>query len=133
MALTEKEKENTAYHEAGHALLNVVLPHTDPLHKVTIIPRGPALGVTMFLPEQDKFSERKNELLDRLIVTMGGRVAEEVVFGDVTNGAVGDIRQATHLTRAMVCHYGMSEKLGMVSYGENEEPTFLGPRHGPFA
>ena len=126
MALSMKEKENTAYHEAGHALLNVVLTHTDPLHKVTIIPRGPALGVTMFLPEQDKFSERKNEMLDRLIVTMGGRVAEEAVFGDVTNGAYGDIRQATHLTRAMICQYGMSEKLGMVHYGDGDEPTFLG-------
>ena len=126
LALSEKEKENTAYHEAGHALLNVVLPYTDPLHKVTIIPRGPALGATMYLPEQDKFSERKLEMLDRLTVIMGGRVAEELVFGDVTNGASGDIRMATHLTRSMICHYGMSEKLGMVNYGENDEPTFLG-------
>ena len=126
MALTEKEKENTAYHEAGHALLNVVLPHTDPLHKVTIIPRGPALGVTMSLPEQDRVSERKNEMLDLLVVIMGGRVAEELAFGDVTSGAYGDIRQATRLTRAMICHYGMSEKLGMVDYGGHDEPTFLG-------
>ncbi len=126
LALSEKEKENTAYHEAGHALLNVVLPYTDPLHKVTIIPRGPSLGSTMYLPEQDKFSQRKLELLDRLVVIMGGRVAEEMVFGDVTSGASGDIRMATHLTRSMICHYGMSDKLGMVNYGENDEPTFLG-------
>ena len=78
------EKENTAYHEAGHAILNVLLEHTDPLHKVTIIPRGPALGVTMFLPEEDKYTQRKFEMLDHLVVAMGGRVAEEIVFGDVT-------------------------------------------------
>ena len=126
LALTEKEKENTAYHEAGHALLNVVLPYTDPLHKVTIIPRGPTLGMAMFLPEQDKFNERKLEMLDRLVVTMGGRVAEELVFGDVTSGASGDIRQATHTTRNMICHYGMSDTLGMVHYGENEDHGFMG-------
>jgi cell division protease FtsH len=125
LALTEKEKENTAYHEAGHAILNELLEHTDPLHKVTIIPRGPALGVTMFLPEQDKFSLRKNELLDDLVVAMGGRVAEEIVYGDVTNGAVGDIRQATRIARHMVCEWGMSEKLGMVEYGAGDEPIFL--------
>jgi cell division protease FtsH len=125
LALSEKEKENTAYHEAGHAILNELLEHTDPLHKVTIIPRGPALGVTMFLPEQDKFSLRKNELLDMLVVAMGGRVAEEIVFGDVTNGAVGDIRQATRIARHMVCEWGMSEKLGMVEYGSSDEPVFL--------
>lgn len=125
LALTEKEKENTAYHEAGHAILNELLEHTDPLHKVTIIPRGPALGVTMFLPEQDKFSLRKNELLDDLVVAMGGRVAEEIAFGDVTNGAVGDIRQATRIAKHMVCEWGMSDKLGMVEYGTSDEPVFL--------
>ena len=126
MALSMKEKENTAYHEAGHALLNVVLTHTDPLHKVTIIPRGPALGVTMYLPEQDKISHRKLELLDQLVVIMGGRVAEELVFGDVTIGAYSDIKQATNLTRSMICYYGMSDTLGMVHYGENEGATFMG-------
>ncbi len=125
LALSDKEKENTAYHEAGHAILNELLEHTDPLHKVTIIPRGPALGVTMFLPEVDKFSLRKNELLDDLVVAMGGRVAEEIAFGDVTNGAVGDIRQATRIARHMVCEWGMSEKLGMVDYGSGDEPVFL--------
>ncbi len=126
LALSEKEKENTAYHEAGHALLTVLLPHTDPLHKVTIIPRGPALGVTMYLPTEDKYNARKNELLDRLVVIMGGRVAEELIFGDVTTGASNDIRQATNTARRMVCEWGMSDKLGMVGYGEHEDYVFLG-------
>ncbi len=126
MALTEKEKENTAYHEAGHAILNEVLEHTDPLHKVTIIPRGPTLGVTMMLPEEDKFTHRKSELIDNLIVTMGGRVAEEIQFGDVTSGASGDIRMASRIARSMICSWGMSTKLGMIEYGENESNAFMG-------
>ena len=126
LAQSNKEKENTAYHEAGHALLNVLLPHTDPLHKVTIIPRGPALGVTMSLPTEDKYTARKNELLARLIVIMGGRVAEEIIFGDVTSGASGDIKQATGLARKMVCEWGMSQDLGMVGYTDNEDYVFLG-------
>jgi cell division protease FtsH len=125
LALSEKEKETTAYHEAGHAILLQVLEHTEPLHKVTIIPRGPSLGSTMWLPEEDKYTQRRNELLDELVVTMGGRVAEEMVFGDVTSGAAGDIRQATHIARKMVCEWGMSEALGMVEYGENHEHVFL--------
>jgi cell division protease FtsH len=124
LAISEKEKENTAYHEAGHAILLHVLEHTEPLHKVTIIPRGPSLGSTMWLPLEDKYTRRKNELLDDLVVTMGGRVAEEIVFGDVTNGAVGDIRHATAIARKMVCEWGMSD-LGMVEYGENQEHVFL--------
>ena len=126
LAISEKEKENTAYHEAGHALLNLLLEHTDPLHKVTIIPRGRALGVTMMLPEEDKFNTRKKELIDDLCVTMGGRVAEELIFGDVTSGASGDIRMATWYARKMVCQWGVSEKLGMVEYGEHEDYVFLG-------
>jgi cell division protease FtsH len=126
LAISEKEKENTAYHEAGHALLCEVLEHTDPLHKVTIIPRGPSLGSTMYLPVEDKYTNRKNELLDRLVVIMGGRVAEEIVFGDVTNGASGDIRMGTSLARKMICEWGMSERLGMVEYGEHEDYVFLG-------
>lgn len=118
LALSDKEKKNTAYHEAGHAILNVLLDHTDPLHKVTIIPRGPSLGSTMFLPEEDKFNHRKNELLSQLIVLMGGRVAEEIAFGDVTNGAMGDIRMATNICRKMVCEWGMSDTLGMIEYGD---------------
>ena len=125
LALSEKEKENTAFHEAGHAICLMVLDHTEPLHKVTIIPRGPSLGATMWLPEEDKYTNRKNELLDNLVVTMGGRVAEEIVFGDVTNGAAGDIRQATTLAKKMVCEWGMSDELGMVEYGDNNEHVFL--------
>jgi cell division protease FtsH len=126
LALSEKEKQNTAYHEAGHALLLELLPHTEPLHKVTIIPRGPSLGSTMWLPEEDKYTNRKNELLASLAVKMGGRVAEELVFGDVTNGAAGDIKMATSMARKMVCEWGMSERLGMVEYGEHEDYVFLG-------
>ncbi|MGI8601750.1 MAG: ATP-dependent zinc metalloprotease FtsH [Verrucomicrobiales bacterium] len=125
LALSEKEKENTAYHEAGHAILLQILEHTEPLHKVTIIPRGPSLGSTMWLPEEDKYTQRRRELLDELVVAMGGRVAEELVFGDVTSGAAGDIRMATTVARKMVCEWGMSERLGMVEYGENHEHVFL--------
>src|ERR1700759_1611600 len=126
LALSEKEKQNTAYHEAGHALLLELLPHTEPLHKVTIIPRGPSLGSTMWLPEEDKYTNRKNELLASLAVSMGGRVAEEIIFGDITNGARGDIKMATSMARKMVCEWGMSEKMGMVEYGEHEDYVFLG-------
>lgn len=125
LAMSNKEKENTAFHEAGHAMLNVLLEHTDPLHKVTIIPRGPALGVTMALPEGDRYTNHRKELLDRLVMIMGGRVAEDLAFGDITNGASGDIRQATHLARNMVCKWGMSDKLGMIEYGEHEDHVFL--------
>ncbi len=126
LAMSDKEKENTAYHEAGHALLCELVENMDPLHKVTIIPRGPSLGSTMYLPEEDTYTRRKKELLDRLVVMMGGRVAEDLIFGDVTNGASGDIQMATGLARKMVCEWGMSEKLGMVGYGDNEEYVFLG-------
>ncbi len=126
LALSEKEKQNTAYHEAGHALLLELLPHTEPLHKVTIIPRGPSLGSTMWLPEEDKYTNRKNELLAGLAVSMGGRVAEEIIFGDITNGARGDIKMATAIARRMVCEWGMSEKMGMVEYGDHEDYVFLG-------
>ena len=126
LAMSDKEKENTAYHEAGHALLCELVDNMDPLHKVTIIPRGPALGLTMYLPQGDKYTNRKNELLDQLVMIMGGRVAEELVFGDVTNGASGDIRHATGLARKMVCEWGMSDKLGMVEYGAHEDYVFLG-------
>jgi cell division protease FtsH len=126
LAISEKDKEKTAYHEAGHAILLVLLENTDPLHKVTIIPRGPSLGSTMWLPIADKYTQRKSELLDQLAVIMGGRVAEEVVFGDVASGASGDIKQATAIARKMVCEWGMSEELGMVEYGDHQEHVFLG-------
>ncbi len=125
MAISEKEKGVTAYHEAGHALLLELLEHTAPLHKVTIIPRGPSLGSTMWLPEEDKYNTRRKELLDHLVVIMGGRVAEDIVFGDVTSGARGDIKQATSIARKMVCQWGMSDKLGMIEYGEGDEHVFL--------
>ena len=125
LALSEKEKENTAYHEAGHAICLVGLEHTEPLHKVTIIPRGPSLGSTMWLPQEDRYNTRKNELLDSLVVAMGGRVAEEIVFGDVTSGASGDIKMATRIAKRMVCEWGMSDNLGMVEYGDTQEHVFL--------
>jgi cell division protease FtsH len=126
MAMTEEEKKATAYHEAGHALLNVILPNTDALHKVSIIPRGPALGVTMYLPEKDRVTNWKKELLDRLIVIMGGRVAEEIFLGDVSSGASGDIQMVTSYAKAMVCEWGMSDKLGMVQYGDDSSMSFFG-------
>jgi cell division protease FtsH len=126
LAMSDKEKTGTAWHEAGHAYLNMVLPHTHPLHKVTIIPRGPFLGATMFLPDGDKYSTSKKESLANLIVTMGGRIAEAFHSDDVSNGASGDIRQATSLARNMVCEWGMSDQLGMVEYGEgSSSPVFL--------
>jgi cell division protease FtsH len=125
LAISEKDKEKTAYHEAGHAILLVLLENTDPIHKVTIIPRGPSLGSTMWLPLQDKYTQRKSELIDQLVVIMGGRVAEEVVFGDVASGATCDIKQATGIARKMVCEWGMSEALGMVEYGDHQEHVFL--------
>ena len=125
MAMSEKEKISTAWHEAGHALINVLLEHTHPLHKVTIIPRGPYLGATMYLPEGDKYSTQQKEALDLLAVTMGGRIAEEMFTNDVSNGAAGDIKQATSLARRMVCEWGMS-KLGMIRFSEDSDYVFLG-------
>ncbi len=128
MAMTEDEKRLTAYHEAGHALVGLFVPGNDPLHKVTIIPRGRALGVTFYLPERDRLSIKKHEMEARLAMAFGGRVAEEIIFGpqDVTTGAVGDIQQATGIARAMVMDYGMSDKLGRIRYRENQEEVFLG-------
>ena len=125
LAMSDKERIGTAWHEAGHAYLNMVLPHTHPLHKVTIIPRGPYLGATMYLPEGDKYSTQRKEALANLVVTMGGRIAESFITDDVSNGASGDIRQATSLARHMVCEWGMSEKLGMIEYGDGDSPVFL--------
>ncbi|MCX7868450.1 MAG: ATP-dependent zinc metalloprotease FtsH [Terrimicrobiaceae bacterium] len=125
LAMSEKEKISTAWHEAGHALVNVLLEHTHPLHKVTIIPRANFLGATMYLPEGDKYSTQRKEALDLLAVTAAGRVAEELFTNDISNGAAGDIKQMTRLARKMVCEWGMSEALGMVEYGEHEEHVFL--------
>jgi cell division protease FtsH len=126
LAMSDEDKKFTAWHEAGHALVNVMLEHTHPLHKVTIIPRGQALGSTMSLPKQDILNRRRKEMLDDMAVIMGGRIAEEIISGDISTGASGDIQQATNMARAMVCHWGMSDKLGMVQYGDNNEFVFLG-------
>ena len=128
MVMSEEEKRLTAYHEAGHALVALNSPAHDPLHKVTIIPRGRALGVTMSLPEKDRYGYSIRELKARLGMMFGGRVAEETVFGleNVTTGAADDIKQATALARRMVTEWGMSEKLGRLRYNENEEEVFLG-------
>jgi cell division protease FtsH len=123
--MSEKEKISTAWHEAGHALLTVLLDHAHPLHKVTIIPRGQALGATMYLPEGDKYSTQRKEALAMLVMTMGGRIAEEMFTGDVSNGATGDIAQATKLARRMVCEWGMSS-LGMIRFTEESDYVFLG-------
>ncbi len=130
LAMTDEEKKFTAWHEAGHAIVNVLLKHTHPLHKVTIIPRGQSLGSTMSLPKQDILSRRRKEMLDDIAMIMGGRIAEEIVSNDISTGAAMDIQQATNLARAMVCQYGMSDKLGMVQYGDNEEFVFLGREMG---
>jgi cell division protease FtsH len=126
--MTEDEKKLTAYHEGGHALVALSVPATDPVHKATIIPRGRALGMVMQLPERDKFSMTYEQMTSRLAILMGGRVAEELIFGKdkVTSGASSDIDQATKLARAMVTKWGYSEQLGVVSYGENQDEVFLG-------
>ncbi len=128
LVMTEKEKELTAYHEAGHALVGLKVPEHDPLHKVTIIPRGRALGVTMSLPERDRFGYSKREMESRLASMFGGRLAEDIIFGpeNVTTGASSDIQQATGMARRMVTEFGMSEKLGRVRYNDNEQELFLG-------
>jgi cell division protease FtsH len=128
MVMTEHDKQLTAYHEAGHALVGLYVPGNDPLHKVTIIPRGRALGVTMNLPERDRYAFRKNEIEARLAMMFGGRVAEQLIFGqeNVTTGAANDIQQATDMARRMVTEWGMSEVLGRLRYSDNEEEIFLG-------
>jgi cell division protease FtsH len=128
MVMTEEEKRMTAYHEGGHALVTLNVPSTDPLHKVTIIPRGRALGLTMQLPERDRYSMDFQQMTSRLAVLYGGRVAEELIYGKdkVTSGASNDISQATKLARAMVTKWGYSDELGIVEYGENQEEVFLG-------
>ena len=126
MILSDEEKRTTAYHEAGHALMAKLLPGTDPVHKVTIIPRGRALGVTMQLPTDDRHNYTKEFLYNNLAILMGGRVAEELVLKHITTGAGNDIERATDLARKMVCEWGMSEKLGPLTFGHKEEEIFLG-------
>ena len=126
MVISEKEKKTTAYHEAGHALVAVLLPGTDPIHKVTIIPRGRALGVTMQLPMDEQHTYQRNYLINSLAILMGGRCAEEICLGEMTTGAGNDIERATEMARKMVCEWGMSEKMGPLTYGTKEEQVFLG-------
>jgi len=128
MVMSEKEKKLTAYHEAGHAIVGRLVPEHDPVYKVTIIPRGRALGVTMFLPEQDKYSISRRQLESQLASLFGGRVAEELIFGveNVTTGAANDIERATSIARSMVTKWGLTEKLGPLTYSEDEDEVFLG-------
>jgi len=125
MILSDEEKRNTAYHEAGHAMVASMIPGADPLHKVTIIPRGMALGVTMQLPIDDKHTYTKDFLESQLAVLMGGRSAEEIFLGHLTTGAGNDIERATEITRQMVCDWGMSD-LGPLAFGKKDEQIFLG-------
>lgn len=126
MVISENEKRNTAYHEAGHTLVGKFLPDTDPIHKVTIIPRGRALGVTQTLPNEDRLSMTKEKAENRIAFLMGGRVAEEIIFNEKTTGAGNDIERATDLARKMVCEWGMSDVLGPLTFGQKEEAIFLG-------
>ena len=130
--ISDEEKENTAYHEVGHALLSKLLKNCDPLHKVSIIPRGMALGVTMVLPEKDHLTMKKVQLLDKIAMTLGGRVAEEIIYGKefITTGASNDLEKVTQMARAMVTKYGMSEKLGNLAYGKSQDHVFMGRDFG---
>ncbi|MCX8056722.1 MAG: ATP-dependent zinc metalloprotease FtsH, partial [Ignavibacteria bacterium] len=126
LIISEKEKEMTAYHESGHVLVAKMIPEADPVHKVTIIPRGRALGVTTFLPIDEKHSYSKSYLLAMMTYALGGRAAELIVFNELTTGAGNDIERVTQIARKMVCEWGMSEKLGPIAYGSREEELFLG-------
>jgi cell division protease FtsH len=128
MVMKDEEKKQTAYHEAGHAIVGLMVPSHDPVYKVSIIPRGRALGVTMFLPEEDRYSQSRELLESQISSLYGGRIAEELIFGDdhVTTGASNDIKRATDIARNMVTRWGLSERLGPLAYGEEEEEVFLG-------
>ncbi|RKZ85304.1 MAG: ATP-dependent metalloprotease, partial [Gammaproteobacteria bacterium] len=128
MVMNEKEKEMTAYHEAGHAIVGRLVPNHDPVYKVSIIPRGRALGITMFLPEEDRYSNSKQQLESQISTLYGGRIAEELIYGAdaVTTGASNDIQRATELAHNMVTKWGLSDNMGPLSYGEDEGEVFLG-------
>jgi cell division protease FtsH len=128
MVMDEQEKKLTAYHEAGHAIIGLTVPEHDPVYKVTIIPRGRALGVTMFLPEADRYSTSKRRLESRISTLFGGRIAEEIIFGpeSITTGASNDIERATEIARNMVTKWGLSNKLGPLTYTEDQGEVFLG-------
>jgi cell division protease FtsH len=124
--MTDEDKRQTAYHEAGHALVAMLTPGADPVHKVTIIPRGMALGVTMTMPEEDRYSMTREQILAQIKHAMGGRAAEDLVFGQLTTGASNDLKQATEHARRMVCQYGMSDAIGPISLGDDGGDVFLG-------
>jgi cell division protease FtsH len=126
MVMSDQERRTAAWHEAGHTIVGKLVEGNDAVHKVSIIPRGAALGVTMFLPTEDRHLMTRQQTLARVAMALGGRCAEEIVFSEITTGAQDDIKRATRLARAMVCELGMSSKLGPVAYGENEESVFLG-------
>jgi len=126
LVIAEEEKKSTAVHESGHALLHYFLPNADPLHKVTIVPRGRALGLALSLPDKDSYSYSRGWLFDRLVITYGGYAAERLVYGETTTGAAQDLRQATDMARRMVCEWGMAETMGPIAYGQEDEPIFLG-------
>jgi cell division protease FtsH len=128
--MSDKEKRVTAYHESGHALTAWAMPNLDPVHKVTILPRGRSLGHTLVLPLEDRYQQTRSEILDQLVYALGGRAAEELVFHEPTTGASNDIEKASKLARAMVTEYGMSAKLGAVKYGQNDSEPFLGRDYG---
>jgi len=130
MAINDKEKENTAYHEAGHAIVAKLIPDADPVHKVSIIPRGMALGITMQLPQDDRHMYTKEYMDSMLAVLMGGRVAEELIFGRLTTGAGNDIERASDIARKMVCSWGMSKRMGPLAYGKKDDNVFLGKEIG---
>ena len=124
--ISDKEKKLTAYHEAGHALIGMLLTHTDPVHKVSIIPRGRAGGYTLMLPKEDRYYATRTELLEQLKTLLGGRVAEAVILGEISTGAQNDLERATDLVRKMITEYGMSEVLGPITFGRRQEQVFLG-------
>ncbi|MEP7157677.1 MAG: ATP-dependent zinc metalloprotease FtsH, partial [Betaproteobacteria bacterium] len=126
MVIREEDKRKTAYHESGHAILGYILPNCDPVHKVTVIPRGRALGITWSLPEQDQYTRYREQMLDDICMMFGGRIAEELFVGKISTGASNDFERATHTAREMVTRYGMSEALGPMVYAENEGEVFLG-------
>ncbi len=126
MIISEEERKNTAYHEAGHTLVARLLPGTDPIHKVTIIPRGRALGLTQQLPIDEKHTYPRDFLMNNLVIFLGGRVAEELVLKQITTGAGNDLERATELARKMICEWGMSDELGPLTFGKKEEQIFLG-------
>jgi len=128
LVLTDEEKRITAYHEAGHTLVAKALPGSDPIHKVTIIPHGQALGVTQQLPDNDRYHYSRQALMIRIAVAMGGRAAEMEIFGDLSTGAQNDLKQVTDLAEKMVCQWGMSEKVGPVTFSRGEEHPFLGKK-----